>query len=325
MEPIKGVDGFMPDTSFVRDLTVKNRNYALPDENSAPAFSGISFALFILSTALLLLNNTPSNPMGQIAHSSIDARELEQGKIYPSSGLNDNEWNDWMQTLEEEWQEFNANIEKKKNKWIEKQEKEWNEWIKGTKNKWIQFNGNMDIASEILKKSVNWKDAQWKNWINKEGRMIIEKDFETWITEKQQTLQRAIMKEWVNWRNNKIKAWLMTKWKYKEEECSKKWDDTEFAKSLYKKDPNCWLQYKQNICAQRAQWLKWLLIKEYVYVHDDGIKWSKWKDDKRASFNEWVESYVKKWISEKQWNVLIKAIKNANSGVKSANNKCVVK
>lgn len=60
MEPIKGVDGFMPDTSFVRDLTVKNRNYTLPDENSVPAFSGIPFALFILSTAFLLLNNTPS-------------------------------------------------------------------------------------------------------------------------------------------------------------------------------------------------------------------------------------------------------------------------
>ncbi|GAB65360.1 tryptophan-rich antigen [Plasmodium cynomolgi strain B] len=119
------------------------------------------------------------------------------------------EWDNWMKKLEEDWKVFYENLENEKNKFIEEKEEDWNTWIKSVEKKWTHFNPNMDkeFHCNMLKRSINWTEPHWREWIKTEGRLYLDIEWKKWFFENQSRLDELIVKKWIHWKKEKIINW----------------------------------------------------------------------------------------------------------------------
>ncbi|KAI4839266.1 tryptophan-rich antigen [Plasmodium brasilianum] len=129
MEPIKDVEGFMPDTSFLRNLTVKNRNHAFSDENLNYPVSEYDGA---------------SNAQSKCTK-RIGARNIRTSNRIRRYGVGNN-WNEWIKNTQHKWMHYNENMEKEYNSDIMKRSKNWNgyQW-----KEWINEEGKSFIEKDF--------------------------------------------------------------------------------------------------------------------------------------------------------------------------------
>ncbi|GAB64549.1 tryptophan-rich antigen [Plasmodium cynomolgi strain B] len=222
-----------------------------------------------------------------------------------------NAWADWMAQLEDEWKNFNAQIEEEKKAWVEEKEGQWIMLLKHLQNKWLHFNPNIDTEYQIdmLGKSETWDERQWKMWISTEGKQLLELDLKRWFTNNEMIYCKWTIDEWNEWKNEKIKEWITCEWKESEDKYWSKYDDAT-AQTLPTAEKNQWFKWKERIYREGIEWKNWIAIKQSRYVNSNWNSWSEWKNEKRLEFNEWIEAFVELWIRQKQWLVACKETDN---------------
>ncbi|GAB65602.1 tryptophan-rich antigen [Plasmodium cynomolgi strain B] len=280
--------------------------------------SKLILALFLFSSSFLLNEATAAfrAALNLTRGYLSSALENSQEPKERSDEWRQNEWNKWEDKIEEEWGEFDENLEAEKDELIKMNEKEWGPWFESIKKKWTNFGKNIDdkYKSEVLKESLYWQEAAWRTWIKTEGRAFIQRDLVNWFTSKESYLYRWVSNQWTEWKNEKIQEWFNSKWKREENEYWEKWEKklkqlNNSPKMVNSKDHEKWLKWKERTQHELNEWHEWAEFKDNIYINSNWAKWKQWKNEKRTLFYNWVDSYVYKWIRENKWTVLVDEIK----------------
>ncbi|KJP88304.1 hypothetical protein AK88_02085 [Plasmodium fragile] len=213
-------------------------------------------------------------------------------------------WNNWMITLEEDFNEFYFLLDKDKKEWLLNIEGEWEQIIQEMENKWTTDEKSLDSSgyvSDILEESSTWNNSQWEDWIRTKGSQLMEIEWEGWVNEKDSLLNEMIVKKWIEWKNSKIMSWVTSKWKTDEDCYWADWEKNKSYKSLNITERAKWLKWKERTSRESAEWTNWINIKECVYIHNEWNKWTDWKNNKRTHFKIWKDLFIDKWVKEKQW------------------------
>ncbi|KJP85545.1 hypothetical protein AK88_04811 [Plasmodium fragile] len=286
----------------------------LPNNNSTSSGSNflssiMSSLMYLFSSTSVLLSNItrPSTNVPSLQFNPTPAIEYHPRYLGRTEEWKDNEWKNWMHKLEGEWIDFNNTIEREKGKWINAKEKDWEEFIQFMDNKWMHYNVDLerDVKSDILKKSLTLDEEEWKEWIKTEGKDLMERDLRNWITNNESYLDVWSVKEWLKWKNQKIVTWIMTDWKCEEDEYWSKWEES-WAKNPNVQDRTSWLNWRERLNKEMVQWNSWVMMKEQHIRENRSNIWSKWKSDKHVLFNLWMDSFINRWIHEKQWFVWVR-------------------
>ncbi|KAI4833837.1 uncharacterized protein MKS88_000326 [Plasmodium brasilianum] len=284
MEKLRHIQSYFVDQNFIEAMKFKLHNQ-------------MTFNPFKLDT----YKSNSYKTLGGSSDQRIDKAEEWKRK----------EWVQWMMKLEVDWKEFNLQIEAEKKAWIDEKEQEWIQWLKYEQKKWLHFNPNLDSEYKInfFEKSETWDDSQWKLWISTEGKQLLEVDLKNWLSENETIYCKWTLDEWNEWKNNKIKEWITTNWKVNEDQYWSKYDDVS-ALALTPLEKNQFYKWKERIFREGIEWKNWSAIKESKYINSNWNAWSEWKNEKLMLFNHWVNSFVEKWVRQRQWNVWIDERKN---------------
>ncbi|KJP89491.1 hypothetical protein AK88_00934 [Plasmodium fragile] len=289
---------------------------------SSIVVSRIILALFLFSSSFLLNEASAAfrAALGNTTNYLSNALENSQEPKERSDEWRQNEWNKWEDIIEEEWEEFDENLEAEKDELIKMSEEEWGPWFESIKKKWTNFGKNIDdkYKSEVLKESLYWNEVAWRTWIKTAGRSFIEKDLTRWLTSKESYLYRWVSKEWTQWKNEKIQEWFNSKWKRKENEYWWKWEkklkeSKNSSRMVNSKDHEKWIKWRERTQCELNKWHEYVEFKDNIYINSNWAKWKEWKNAKRTLFYAWVNSYVYKWIRQHQWTVLTEEIKQLSS------------
>ncbi|VUZ94218.1 sporozoite and liver stage tryptophan-rich protein, putative [Plasmodium vivax] len=280
------------------------------NNNNSSFFSSIvSAIMYLFSSSSVLFSNIAHPPpnTNNLQFNAPHAIEYHPRLLDKTEEWKDNEWKNWMGKLEGEWVDFNNTIEKEKGKWLNGKEKDWDEFIQYMDNKWMHYHDGLDeeVKSDILKRSLTLDEIEWKDWIKTEGKELMEKDWKNWITNNESYLDVWSVKEWLKWKNQRIVTWIMTDWKCEEDEYWSKWEES-WAKSPNMHDRTNWLNWRERLNKEMVQWNSWVMMKEQQIRENRSNNWSKWKSDKHVMFNLWMDTFINKWINEKQWFVWVK-------------------
>nr|ACC68833.1 tryptophan rich antigen 39.8 [Plasmodium vivax] len=280
------------------------------NKNNRSFFSSIvSAIMYLFSSSSVLFSNIAHPPpnTNNLQFNAPHAIEYHPRLLDKTEEWKDNEWKNWMGKLEGEWVDFNNTIEKEKGKWLNGKEKDWDEFIQYMDNKWMHYHDGLDeeVKSDILKRSLTLDEIEWKDWIKTEGKELMEKDWKNWITNNESYLDVWSVKEWLKWKNQRIVTWIMTDWKCEEDEYWSKWEES-WAKSPNMHDRTNWLNWRERLNKEMVQWNSWVMMKEQQIRENRSNNWSKWKSDKHVMFNLWMDTFINKWINEKQWFVWVK-------------------
>ncbi|KMZ81776.1 tryptophan-rich antigen (Pv-fam-a) [Plasmodium vivax India VII] len=213
------------------------------------------------------------------------------------------EWKAWMEQLDKDAEIFTTSLEHKKDQWLVQRELEWGDWVKSMEEKWNHYNEKMgsEYYSVIYKNTSAWSDEQWENWINTEAKQLMEIDWSDWISESESYVDVMMVKEWIVWKNNKIMEWIMRDWKCKEDEQWDAWEKNKWSKWFSINERKKWTQWKDRLSKETEEWTAWVENKEKQYLDNEDRKLVEWKKNNYILFNKWMESFINKWIKEKQW------------------------
>ncbi|SBS92434.1 tryptophan-rich protein [Plasmodium ovale] len=270
--------------------------------------STVSVGLLVLASVLLNSSSVQAAQKIRIDTTSRPILRSEPEELWrtKSKEWKVNEWKMWLKKTDGEFKQFHASLEEVKKNWIKENGTGVKEFIDLTGKKWLNFNEAVDreYKSNVLKKSASWKEAQWKEWLTKEGKKLLEKDWQLWIAQKESLLNALISVKWDPWKVSKIQEWKTIGWKFKED---MHWIRNTFympeidnspQNKEYKDQCNEW---KQRDKMETDQWNKWITEVEKKHVNKDCPEWAKWKKDKTAIFDKWATTFIHTLIKDKQW------------------------
>ncbi|GAW79055.1 tryptophan-rich antigen [Plasmodium gonderi] len=306
MEQIRSFHNYITDPYLFTNLRERAHSHIMDNMNFTSLFKLLCFGiLFFYVGSLYVKGNAAKH--GRISSRSDPYRAIEYNNNYgPSNDKVEewkrNQWTEWVYQLDDDWKEFNAQIDEEKRAWVEEKEGDWVMFLKSLLDKWMHFNPNLDeeYKTDVLSKSESWDERQWKMWISTEGKELLEADLKKWFTNNEVIYCKWTMDEWNEWKNEKIKDWVTTEWKANEDQYWSKYDDAT-AQTLSTAERSQWFTWKERIYKEGIEWKNWIAIKESRYVNSNWNSWSEWKNEKRLEFNEWIELFVEKWIRQKQW------------------------
>ncbi|SBT36689.1 tryptophan-rich antigen (Pv-fam-a) [Plasmodium ovale wallikeri] len=310
MELRKSVKNILSLFSSSTSVTTKKRNNTLMNVNMKSLVSYLPMAILVVLFTLILNPSYASiNEETNKRDDSVPDNLMEfwKGAVEETEVLKNYAWNNWMMRLEADWEQYNNSMKEKKKVWLNEAENEWTKFMNSMENKWtINFKENMDeeLKSPAISKSSTWNENEWKEWIQTEGKKIMDADLQKWIKEKETSLDLIIIAEWVYWKNNKIMTWLLSDWKNEEDNYWAQWENMKWSKWFKMEDRKHWLKWKERIAKESEQWTNWLNLKENVYIFSEWNRWSEWKNEKTNMFNKWADSFINKWINEKKWKTL---------------------
>ncbi|CDU16843.1 tryptophan-rich antigen [Plasmodium yoelii] len=213
-----------------------------------------------------------------------------------------NEWETWKEKIEAEWQTFNDVIERERLKWLTAKERDWSEYTKYVEYKWTHYSPDLEklIKSDILKRNQTLDEREWDEWMRSEGKELIRKDVEEWIAYNESYLNVWSIKEWVSWRNQIITKWISSEWKREEDEYWARWEEN-WVKHYNCEERNSWIAWRARINKEMVEWNEWTKKKEEQVIDHRSSSWGRWKTEKQALFDMWLDSFVDEWIKEKHW------------------------
>ncbi|GAB65361.1 tryptophan-rich antigen [Plasmodium cynomolgi strain B] len=217
-----------------------------------------------------------------------------------------NEFSKWLKKAEEDWKDFHVVLEDERTKWVENMGDIEKGWFENAEKKWSNYNQRLDMEykSNILKKAKEWKEAQWKEWINKSLKKYITNDFQKWMDGHQNNLNAAVGLNWETWKKQKMFECNSIGWRLKEDKHWIRWtffspniDDIPVPKE-YKELYENW---KIRTKAEKDQWKEWTDRIESRVIFKDTPAWTKWKNEKTAAFNKWLVAFTNNLIAQKKW------------------------
>ncbi|GAW79412.1 tryptophan-rich antigen [Plasmodium gonderi] len=270
-------------------------------------FFSTHITLFILSSAYILSNISPSlqHIKNRSIHELTNPIVSEQDGIVYGSNLREEQNNNLMLKFEDEWKDFVTTLEHEKNKWIQEKDVEWNEWLEIMQDKWTHYDRNLSptYKNKILEKSSKWDEFDWEYWANTEWHDLMERDWKNWIYGNKLSLNKLIQNKWINWCNDKFLEWLMNELNDDQDAYTESTQsDEDLSNSEQNENPE--LNMEDEIFSKNKEWESWTDKKEKLIKKIKNDNWKEWKNNKYATFNTWRESFIKKWIKEKQWEIL---------------------
>ncbi|KJP87314.1 hypothetical protein AK88_02994 [Plasmodium fragile] len=266
-----------------------------------------SIILFVLSSACLLSDISPSI---QYEHSSSTpdlTNPVEAEQEYEANNVNliEEQNKNWMMKLEGEWKDFTSSLENDKIIWIQEKDKEWEQWLEIMQEKWTHFDKNLNptYKNYILKKSSEWDNVDWEYWANTEWHELMEKDWKNWMYGNKLSLNKLIDNKWINWSNEKMAEWLIQELNDEKGSYTQTTQNGELTSTEENNENVSSLNNK--IFSKNEQWENWTDKKEKLIKKIKNSIWSEWKNNKYASFNQWRQCFIKKWIREKQWEIMV--------------------
>ncbi|SBT87549.1 tryptophan-rich antigen [Plasmodium malariae] len=260
----------------------------------------IIFLSIILSAAPTFYVNT-SNTTNELKSSLIFKKN--NGQL--TETWKTREWNKWMKNMDVFYELFSMNVEEKISYWEWMKQRSWNEWLKFMNNKWSHYNENIyvEYRSEVFWICKSWVDTNWTEWIEKNGKSYMTIDWEKWIQEVHSSFCKLVINEWDQWTKEKINEWNTSKWKLEEDEY---WDINGNNNDRKKKIIKDWLNYyrwRKRINRESDEWVTWIKEREERYKNHCNNIWLEWEKSKIILFGDWMNSFIKRWIIKKQWNV----------------------
>ncbi|EUD65083.1 hypothetical protein C922_04483 [Plasmodium inui San Antonio 1] len=252
--------------------------------------------------------------------------ETKNKKEFPekSEEWKQKEWKNWMKKLEQDWEIFNEQLENENNKLIEEKEEEWNTWLKSIEKKWTHFNPNMDkeFHSNMMKRSINWTEPQWREWIKTEGRLYLDIELKKWFFQEKFPPDELIVKRWIQWKKDRIVDWLMSDWRRAEEEHWEEFEDKSWSSKLFQfSEKKNYKVFKERTRDEWDEWFDWVKTKDSIFLTNIVDQWVKWRDEKILLYNQWAESFTTNWINKKQWTVWVNERRDLAAKAKAASNK----
>lgn len=305
MEAFNVLEDFIGTESLIPTLTEDYNNLLFSKKNVNLLVLAASTALLFLSSGSIFSSCFSTNPLSGVLQNLSNATSGTSVRTTAlTEKLKENKWNDWMKQLEEQWKSFHDQMENERKQWLEKKDAQWEKWKKYTEIKYMSYcvDINNEFESNTLKDSSTWNRNQWEDWITTVGKEMIKSEYEKWIYENENYLDEWKVREWVEWKQKNISSWLSSEWKCKEDDSWSKWEQTVWGKWLFTENREKWTAWKERTLRERAEWLKWVQLKEYVYINDEWIPWTKWKNENRLAFIDWIGSFMNEWINNKQWN-----------------------
>ncbi|SCO66343.1 tryptophan-rich antigen [Plasmodium vivax] len=273
----------------------------------------VAFIVLYIFSVLLDLSSSADILDDFLDKSSNEIERLTHVKLKDTSEWTENveewvkdEWHEWMDEVQMDWKEFNSSLESEKNKWFGKKEKEMMELIKSIEDKWLDFNENMHevLNYAILKNSLMWSFSEWQKWINKDGKRIIENQWERWTISNKNLYYKIIMKEWFKWKNKKIKQWLKRNWLHHEGRILENWERLPYTKILAMSEKKPWFNSNAQVINERDYFLIWIKKKEDFLVNEERDKWENWEYYKNDFFQTWMDSFLSHWLNIKKRDIL---------------------
>ncbi|ANQ06806.1 Tryptophan/threonine-rich antigen [Plasmodium coatneyi] len=217
------------------------------------------------------------------------------------------EWKKFMGSVEEEWQLLNLWIEEQRQNWIDSKDKELENWMNKMENKWMDIdNINKEYQYIFIKSTLKEDDqSKIKEQLKDELKNFIHRDWKKWIRDNESYLNTWLMKQWIQWKNNKILKFLMAEWKHEEDEYWNDWEKTETWKWLHFTKRRKWQTWKNRVTKEKQEWEEWVKIKEQLVIYTKYKKLTQWKNAKKPSINQWVESLADKCINDSRWDTWI--------------------
>ncbi|CAA9987047.1 tryptophan/threonine-rich antigen [Plasmodium knowlesi strain H] len=292
--------------SFVNAFFEKYKDSFLANVKREFLIIGTSFiALFLASYIFLTYINSPAKKkLKEVDKTSkeVISKEKEDENI-KTDEWKAKEWKKWMTQLDSDAEIFTTSLNHKKDQWIAQRELEWGNWIKSMEEKWNYYNERMgsEYYSFVFKNTPAWTDEEWENWIKTEAKELMEIDWSNWISESESYVDVMLVKEWIQWKNNKIMEWITKDWKCKEEEQWDEWEKNKWPKWLSINERKKWTKWKDRLSKETEEWIAWVENKEKQYLDNEDQKLSEWKKNTYTLFNKWRDSYINKFIKEKQW------------------------
>ncbi|SBT00289.1 tryptophan-rich antigen [Plasmodium malariae] len=217
------------------------------------------------------------------------------------------EWNNFMEHAEEELKHFDDIINKEIEGWVKDHDISVKEWLEEKEKKWMNFNAQMDseYKSDLKNKSSSWNEKQWKDWLNGNGKKLLEKDWQEYINNLDSHIANILNANWNKFKVNIIMEWNSLGWKVQED---KRWlkyaimgpPDPKTPEE--KVDAANYNEWRERNESQRKQWFQWITEKERARTKNGSPTFSKWKNNKQSVFNKWVAAFINKLSQEKQWN-----------------------
>ncbi|GAW84691.1 tryptophan-rich antigen [Plasmodium gonderi] len=268
-----------------------------------------AIALGVIATQrdykVLLDNDDSEEKIENETDSETDSEQTEEWKK--------NQWVQWKNKLENDWNIFNQAMEEKMSEYIKTKDEEFTTWIRSIENKWTHFNPNIDkeFNSNVLRRSINWTEPQWRGWMKNEGRLYLDIEWKKWFYENQSNIDELIVKQWIKWKKDKIVSWLTSEWKVAEQKHWEEFENKKWATKLFQFGE----KKKHEIFLERSseewdEWFEWVKEKDDIFINSILDQWKKWEFEKNIMYDQWTQSFINKWLNKKQWSVWIQERRN---------------
>ncbi|CAA9990047.1 tryptophan/threonine-rich antigen, putative [Plasmodium knowlesi strain H] len=222
-------------------------------------------------------------------------------------------WSKFMALVEEDFKEFLVYLKNEKNSWLEKKGGMWEEWKAEMEKKWDHYDEHTfnNLLSHDTESALTWNEDEWTNWVKEKGKLALKEEWEKWVHEQYIFYKEGISNDWKNWSDFKEKEYSSIPWNCYERHYWKHWEDNAKPwEPLYDIKMEKFKIWQNRIKNEKEQWSQWVHDKQANHIDVEWDKWEKWKTENSKNFNDWMETFVKKFIDNKQWNVWVEGKKN---------------
>ncbi|CAI7719015.1 tryptophan-rich protein [Plasmodium vivax] len=324
MEAARDVSGLVPSSNSLQEITLRYKDKLLNmDKEQMILTLGVTMIAITSAVAFGVLA-THGDIEDFLGVESDEESEKKKELVEKSEEWKRKEWSNWLKKLEQDWKVFNEKLQNEKKTFLEEKEEDWNTWIKSVEKKWTHFNPNMDkeFHTNMMRRSINWTESQWREWIQTEGRLYLDIEWKKWFFENQSRLDELIVKKWIQWKKDKIINWLMSDWKRAEQEHWEEFEEKSWSSKFFQIfEKRNYEDFKDRVSDEWEDWFEWVKRKDNIFITNVLDQWIKWKEEKNLLYNNWADTFVTNWINKKQWVVWVNERRNLAAKAKAALNK----
>ncbi|EDL42873.1 tryptophan-rich antigen (Pv-fam-a) [Plasmodium vivax] len=271
---------------------------------------GLTGSLYVLSCSFLSSGVSAADAQGENVHVRIPTslKQLNEEGVYSVSEWKKKKWSEFLKSVDGDFKEFLVYLDNEKNSWLEGKDELWEQWKANMEKKWEHYDEYTfkELLADHAKDALTWNDKEWINWVSKKGRLAMKGDWNKWVNGHDVFFKDGINNDWKNWSDFKRKEFGSITWKYREDKFWTYWiDHGKPSEPMFVIKMEMFKKWQDRLKNEEEEWSNWLDEKQKKYIDVEWDKWVQWKKENNKKFIDWMEYFVEKWTSNKQWNVWI--------------------